>query len=131
MGWQKVDETRWEGLFTWDRYVNRFFSVFAGANFLGEGNESEDIRALLGIRYLLPLNFESRIWVDSDIGARFTLEKIFELTPRLWLFGEAEYDTHDFWEERIAVSYQVYKNFFIIGQWHSDFGLGGGIRFLF
>jgi CopA family copper-resistance protein len=131
VGWQKVDETRWEGLFTWDRYVNRFFSVFAGANFLGEGNESEDIRALLGIRYLLPLNFESRIWVDSDIGARFTLEKIFELTPRLWLFGEAEYDTHDFWEERIAVSYQVYKNLFIIGQWHSDFGFGGGIRFLF
>lgn len=131
VGWQKMDKTRWEGLFTWDRYVNRFFTVFAGANFLGEGNESEDIRALLGIRYLLPLNFETRIWVDSDIGARFALGKIFALTPRLWFFSEAEYDTHDFWEERIGVSYQVYNNFSIIGQWHSDFGFGGGVRFLF
>ena len=131
VGWQHVDNTEWETLFTWDRYINRFFTLFAGADLLGVGNDLEDTRAVFGLRYLLPFNVESRAWVDSEGGARFNLGKSFELTPRLSLFGEAEYDTHDLWEGCSGLSYMVHKHFSIIGQWHSHYGFGGGLRIWF
>jgi hypothetical protein len=130
-GWQNVDDTEWEAILTWDRYINRFFTVFAGANLLGERDDLDEARAVAGFRYLLPLNFESRLWADSDGGARIALEKEFELTPRIALYGEAEYDTHDQWEGIVGLSYTVSKRFSLIGQWHSDFGFGGGVQIRF
>jgi hypothetical protein len=59
-----------------------------------EEDELDKTRGVLGFHYLLPLNIESRIWVDSDGGSRINFDKEFELTPRLMLFGEAKYDTH-------------------------------------
>ena len=131
VGWQEVDDTEWETIITWDRYINRFVTVFAGANLEGAGNDLHDSRAVFGIRYLLPLNIESRVWVDSEGGARISLGKHFDLTPRLMLYGEVEYDTHDYWEGRVGLAYLVHKNFSLIGQWHSDYGFGGGVRIRF
>ncbi len=131
VGWQEVDGTEWETLFSWNRYINRFFTVFGGADLLGVDGDTEDSRGVFGIRYLLPLNLESRAWIDTDGGARFILAKSLELTPRLALFGDAQYDTHDRWESRVGLSYMVHKNFTLIGQWHSDYGFGGGLRILF
>jgi hypothetical protein len=130
-GWQEVDETEWEGIVTWDRYFNRFFTIFAGVDFLGGGDELDDTRGVLGFSYLLPLNIESRSWIDTDGGARFNLDKEFELTPRLVLYGEAEYDTHDLWEGKAGLSYLVSKNISLLGQWHSEFAWGGGIQVRF
>jgi CopA family copper-resistance protein len=130
-GWHNVDTTEWEGIFTWDRSINRFFTVFAGADLLGARDETEDSRAVFGVRYLLPLNVESRTWIDSDGGARFNLGKTLELTPRLALFGEAQYDTHDRWEGLAGLSYMMHKNFSLVGQWHSDYGFGGGLQVRF
>jgi FtsP/CotA-like multicopper oxidase with cupredoxin domain len=131
VGWQKVDDTEWEAIFSWDRYFNRFFTVFIGADLLGEGDDLDEVRGIAGIRYLLPLNIESRIWADSDGGARVSLGKEFELTPRIALHGEAQYDTHYQWEGIVGLSYSVNKKLSLIGQWHSEFGLGGGVRILF
>ena len=130
-GWQDVEESEWEGTLTWDRYINRFFTIFAGGNLLGEGDELDETRGVLGIRYLLPLNVESSVWVDTDGGARVTLDKEFELTPRLMLFGEVEYDTHDLWEGRVGVSYTVSKQFSLMAHWHSEFMWGGGLQIRF
>ena len=131
VGWQDVDETDWEGLLTYDRYFNRFMSIFVGADFLGEGNSTEETRGVLGLRYLLPLNIESTAWVDSDAGARVTIEKEFTLTPRLSLIGEVEYDTHDLWEGKAGLSYALTKHVSLLGQWHSEFGWGGGLQMRF
>jgi CopA family copper-resistance protein len=131
VGWQEVDNTEWEGIFTWDRYMNRFFTIFAGVDLLGEGDEQDHTRGVFGIRYLLPLNFESRAWIDTGGGARFNLGKFFELTPRLALFGEAQYDTHDKWEGGVSLSYMVHQYFSLVGQWHSDYGFGGGLQIRF
>jgi hypothetical protein len=131
VGWQEVDDTEWEGIFTYDRYINRFFTILAGANLLGGGDEDDETRGVLGFRYLLPLNVESRVWVDTDAGARFNLGKSFELTPRLALLGEAEYDTHDKWEGNAGLSYMVHKYFSLVGQWHSEYGFGGGLQIRF
>ena len=130
-GWQDVEDTEWEGTLTWDRYINRFFTIFAGGNLLGEGNDTDETRGVFGIRYLLPLNVESRIWVDTDGGARVTLDKEFELIPRLMLFGEVEYDTHDQWEGRVGVSYAVSKRFSLMAHWHSEFMWGAGLQIRF
>jgi hypothetical protein len=130
-GWHNVDDTSVEIVFTWDRYINRFFSVFAGADVLSERNESGITRGILGLRYLLPLNLESRAWFDTDGGARFNLGRSFELTPRFGLFGEVEYDTHDRWEGVAGLSYTINKIFSLVGQWHSDYGFGGGLQIRF
>jgi len=131
VGWQDVDETEWEAIVAWDRSINRFFSVFAGADLLGENDKHDKTRGILGIGYLLPFNLESRMWVDSDGGARFNLEKSFELTPRLSLFGEAQYDTHDKWEGGAGFSYLLDNSFSFITKWHNDYGFGAGLQIRF
>ena len=130
-GWREVDDTEWEGILTWSRYINRFFNIFAGADLLGEEDELDKTRGVLGLRYLLPLNVESRAWVDSDGGARISVDKDFELTPRLVLFGEAEYDTHDLWEGSAGLNYTICKNFSLTALWHSEFDWGGGVQIRF
>jgi hypothetical protein len=131
VGWQNVDETDWEGLITYDRYVNRFSRLLVGADFIGLGEITEEVRGVLGVRYLLPLNFESLVWIDSDGGARVKLDKEFTLTPRLALIGEVQYDTHDLWEGKTGLSYVLAKNISLLGQWHSEFGWGGGLQVRF
>jgi len=131
-GWEGVEQNEWEGLFSWDRYINRFFTMFAGLDMLGEGSETDHTRGVAGITWLLPLNIESRYWLDTDGGGRFSFAKEFALTPRLALTGEAEYDTHDSkWEGKAGLAFMLSKSFSLIGQWHSDFGWGAGaiIRF--
>jgi hypothetical protein len=130
-GWQDVDGTEWEGIFTWDRYINRFFTLFVGADLLEEEDEPDETRGVLGFRYLLPLNIESRVWVDSDGGARVNFDKEFELTPRLMLFGEAQYDSHDKWEGNTGLNYTVTKNFSLTILWHSEYDWGAGVRIRF
>jgi len=131
VGWQEVDETEWEGIFTWSLYLNRFSSIFAGADLMGEEDELDKTRGVIGLHYLLPLNIESRVWVDSDGGARINLDKELDLTPRLKLVGEVEYDTHELWEGSAELNYTIHKNFSIIARWHSEYNWGGGVRILF
>jgi CopA family copper-resistance protein len=130
-GWQEVDETEWEGIVTYGQYINRFFTILAGIDFMGEADDLDEIRGIVGIHYLLPLNIESRGWIDTDGGARFMLEKSLELTPRLSLSGETEYDTHEKWEGSVNLSYIVTKNIALMGKWHSEYSWGGGINILF
>jgi hypothetical protein len=130
-GWQKVDELDWEGILTWDRYINGFLSVFAGADFQGTGDAVDDARGVCGLRYLLPLNLDMRAWLDTDGGGRVSLEKSFHLTPRLGLYGEAEYDSHEQWEGKTGLSYILSKNISLLLQWHSGFGWGGGLKVWF
>jgi hypothetical protein len=80
---------------------------------------------------LLPFNFELMAWVDTDGGARFSVERHLQITPRLGVFGEAGYDTHEQWEERVGLSYTLAKDFSLVGRWHSDHGWGGGLQWRF
>ncbi|MEN8231933.1 MAG: multicopper oxidase domain-containing protein [Thermodesulfobacteriota bacterium] len=131
IGWQEVDDTEWESIVTYGRYINRFFTMFAGVDLMGEKDELDKTRGIVGIHYLLPLNIESRGWIDTDGGARFILDKSLELSPRLSLSGEAEYDTHEEWEGSVNLSYVLTKNISLIGRYHSEYSWGGGINILF
>ena len=131
VGWQGVDETEWEGTFTWNRYINRFFHVFLGGDIRGEGSDSDDLRGVVGFHYLLPVNIESRFWVDTDGEIRISLDKELELTPRLMPYFEVEYDTHEKWEGSIGLSYLISKGFSLVAQWHSEFMWGAGVQVRF
>jgi hypothetical protein len=131
VGWQDVPGVEWEGILSYDRYFNRFLTLFTGLDLLGSGDRSEDTRGVFGLRYLLPLNIETRSWLDTDGGARFVLAKSLVLTPRIVLTGEVQYDTHDKWEGRTRLSYILGKNISLLTQWHSDYGPGAGVQIRF
>ncbi|MFZ3207557.1 MAG: multicopper oxidase domain-containing protein [Geobacteraceae bacterium] len=130
-GWQRVDEVEWEVTPAYDYYLNRFASVFAGVDLEGVGERFEKHEGIFGLRYLLPLNIQSRVWVDTAGEWQFATSKHLELTPRLAVFSEAEYDTKEKWEIRAGTSYIMSKHFVLICQWHSRFGWGGGLRWQF
>jgi hypothetical protein len=131
VGWQKVDDTEWEGIVTIGWHANRFSSVFAGVDVTGDGSEKGEAHGIIGLSYLLPLNLETSVWVDTDGEARFMLKKELELTPRLGLHGEVEYDTHEAWEGAVSLDYMLNRHLSIKGKWHSDFGLGAGLEIRF
>jgi len=130
-GWQGVDDVEWEVTPAYDYYLNRFAGVFAGVDLEGTGDRFEKHEGIFGLRYLLPLNITSRVWVDTAGEFQFAVGKHLELAPRLAVFSEAEYDTKEHWEIRVGTSYMMTKHFSLIGQWHSRFGWGGGLRWLF
>jgi len=47
------------------------------------------------------------------------------------VFSEAEYYTKDRWIIRAGTSYLLTRRFSLLGQWHSQFGWGGGPRWQF
>lgn len=131
VGWQEVEEIGWENVITYERFLNRFLTLFAGADLEGEGNDFHKKAGIFGFHYVLPLNLEFSSWVDTDGEGRFMLEREIALTPRLELFGEVEYDTLEKWEGKTGLAYNINLNFSIIGQWHSKYGWGGGARIRF
>jgi hypothetical protein len=130
-GWQDVNGGEWEALFTGSRYVNGFWSVFAGADLMGAGSDTEATRAVLGFRTLLPLNLDLRAWIDSDGGVRGSLEKHLPLTPRLEISWSVRYDTHDLWEGQAGLAYTISKDVSLLARWHSTFGFGAGVQMRF
>ncbi|MEO5713327.1 MAG: multicopper oxidase domain-containing protein [Luteolibacter sp.] len=130
-GWENVDGIEWEGDFTYARYLNRFTSLFAGVHAEGNNSTREDERLIAGVHYLLPGNFHSRVWLDSDGGARATLDREFMLTPRLGLFGEGEYDTRDKWSSQAGLNYILNGYLSATALWDSDYGFGAGFRLKF
>ncbi len=123
VGWGKVDETEYDAELTYDYHFSRFLSAFGGANLT-----SDDNAGIFGVRYLIPLNLETLVWVDTDGDFRFRLEKELQLTSRLSVFGEAEYDTDKKWESIAGAAWTINKQMSLIGKWSSEFGLGAGIR---
>ncbi|MEO5915395.1 MAG: multicopper oxidase domain-containing protein [Luteolibacter sp.] len=130
-GWHASDGIDWEGDLTYGRYFNRFTTVFAGVYAEGNNSDSDTERAIAGVSFLLPGNFMSRAWIDSDGGARVTLDREIMLTPRLGIFGEVEYDTHDKWSSQAGFSYLINQYFSVTTIWDTDYGLGAGITVRF
>lgn len=127
VGWGDIPVTEWEADVAWDRYVNRFLTLFAGGNFLGADDEIEDSRAVVGLQYLLPLSIAWRSWIASDGTARTAFEKELMLLPRVGIAGEAEYDTDLQWEGSVAAAYIINQPVSLAVRWHSEFGWGGGV----
>ena len=122
VGWE---EEEYEIVLTYNRYINRFITVFGGADIT---NEEQETRGIFGIRYLLPLLIDSTVWVDTDADVRVILDKEMHITERLSAFGELQYDTESKWEWKAGGAIMINKWLSLVGQYYSEFGGGGGIE---
>jgi hypothetical protein len=126
--WEAGWDEDYEAMLTYERYFNRFFQAFTGG-VLTDG-EQED-RGIIGIRYLLPLLFESALWVDTEGDVRLTVDKEIQLTDRLYAFGEFQYDTESKEEWSAGAGWTLSRHFSIVGQYHSEYKGGAGINIRF
>lgn len=121
-GWE---DEEYEIELTYNRYINRFITVFGGVDIT---NEEQQTRGIFGVRYLLPLLIDSTVWVDTDADIRIILDKEVHLTKRLSAFGELQYDTESKWEWKAGGAIMINKWLSLVGQYYSEFGGGGGIE---
>jgi FtsP/CotA-like multicopper oxidase with cupredoxin domain len=126
--WEAGWDEDYEAVLTYERYFNRFFKAFAGG-VLTDGEQ--DHRGIIGVRYLLPLLFESALWVDTEGDFRVTLENEIQLTDRLYAFGEFQYDTESDEEWAAGAGLTLSRHFSIVGQYHSEYKGGAGIQIRF
>ena len=124
-GWQ---EDEYEAEVLYSRYYNRFFSVFGGIELV---NDQRDDRAVIGFNYLLPHMFESRAWVDSDGDVRIMFDKHFQITDRLSLSMDYEFDTETNSEWNVGGDWLLNRNFSLRANYHTEYGAGGGITIRF
>ncbi len=113
----------------WKRYFNPNFSTVLGWRFTNL--EDEEDRAFAGIEYRLPYLIDSSLQLDSEGDLRVGLGKSLQITDRLGIFGDIQYDTGSEWEWTVGADYLLTKQFSLISQYHSEHGFGGGFRFRF
>jgi hypothetical protein len=75
--------------------------------------------------------FESSLALDSKGEFRVGIGKEFQLTPRLSVHGDLEYDTNTEWEYDLGVSFLLNKQFSLTTAYSSDHGWGAGLGFRF
>ena len=113
----------------WRRYFNPNFSTVLGWRFTN--HEDEEDRAFAGVEYRLPYLINSMAQIDSEGDLRLGLGKALQITDRLKIFAETQYDTGSEWEWSAGATWMLNKQFSLITQYHSDYGLGGGLVFRF
>ena len=111
----------------WKRYFNPNFSTIAGYRFTNSPGTRD--RAFGGVLYRLPFMVEGMLTMDTEGDMRPGLSKTLQLTDRLSLSNEVEYDTHSHWEWSSTLDYRYHKRCSIATGYHSNFGFGGGINF--
>lgn len=123
-------ENNWKGEFevegVYSRYFNRYISAFAGL----EGTD-HDTAGIGGAKLFLPLLLEGRARVDTKGDFQFSLEREIALLPRLIGFGRLRYDTEEKWEWKAGGEIMLAKHLSLVGEYHSHYGAGGGLKFIF
>jgi FtsP/CotA-like multicopper oxidase with cupredoxin domain len=123
------DDFEYEADLGWKRYFNPNFSTVLGWRFTDRDDEKN--RALAGIEYRLPYLVHSSVQLDSEGDLRLGLAKSLQITDRLNIFAETQYDTHSNWEWSTGATYTLTKQLSLITQYNSDYGFGGGLQFRF
>ena len=121
------EEEEYEMDLVWKYYHNHNWSSLYGYRFTNELDAKD--RAFGGAQYRLPLLAYSTLTVDSEGDLRTGLAKSLQLTQRLSLVNELEYDTHSDWEWRGGLDYRLNKRWSITGGYHSDHAFGIGLNF--
>jgi FtsP/CotA-like multicopper oxidase with cupredoxin domain len=129
VGYGDVDETEHEIDLGWKRYFNPNFSTVLGWRFTN--TEDAEDRAFAGIEYRLPYLVWSSAQFDSEGDLRLGLAKELQITDRLGVFAEVQYDTGSEWEWFLGADYILTKQFSLITQYHSEYGPGAGFSFRF
>lgn len=113
----------------WSRYIDRNWATEVGFRYADVEGATD--RAFVGVRYRLPYLVMSNLSIDSRGDFRVTLDKSYQLTDRLGVFGSFEYDTNTYGEWVSGFQYTFSQSFGFSASYHSDHGYGLGIVLTF
>ena len=113
----------------WSHYFSPNVSTFLGYR-LTDSMDAED-RFFGGVKYRLPYLIETDLAVDSEGDFRIGVGRELQISPRLKVFGDVEYDTNTEWQYSAGASYLINKQFSLSTFYTSDHGLGAGVSFRF
>lgn len=122
-------DTEYEVDAGWKHYFDPNLSTVMGWRFTNHDGEKD--RAFAGVQYRLPYLVDNIAQVDSEGDIRLGLGKTLQITDRLNVFSEVEYDTGSQWKWSTGATWILAKQFSLITQYHSDYGFGGGLQFRF
>ncbi|MFW6290440.1 MAG: multicopper oxidase domain-containing protein, partial [Mariniphaga sp.] len=147
-GWNEILEAE----FSYQRYLNSYFSVFAGINAENEKiseHETEPV-AIAGIRYFTPYMFHLDVRIDHQLRPQVGLERELMIFPRTILFAGLEYQSDFGWVNKLrdketgellnyedeitwntGIEFLLTKNFALNAIYDNRFGFGGGLSVLF
>ncbi|HVA99428.1 MAG TPA: hypothetical protein VNG53_11085, partial [Bacteroidia bacterium] len=124
---------------TYEYFVTRFLRPYVGVvasnkdeytKYFKDHNKAipnNDVRGLLGVRYLLPFFIDADLRIDSREHVRFTLSGETWLFPRIWLTYLVNTDK----EYEINLDYMLNQYISLTGGYNTDYKWGGGamVRF--
>jgi hypothetical protein len=143
-------DVNWQGRFELDadyeRYLSQYLRLFAGVDAGNEAflrrirpqeGETDDpnqkiVRAVAGIRYLLPFLIDSEVKVDARGNVRFMLSGDQLLFPRVALTWEAQWLVNSYTRLRLDIDYILTKNISLFGNYDTRYrALSGGLSYRF
>ncbi len=113
----------------WGHYFGPNFSTMLGyrlSNKDGTGN-----RAFGQLAYRLPYMVESTLALDSRGDVRVGLGREIQITPKLSVTADTQYDTNSGFEWSAYGSYLLNKELSLTSGYDSDHGWGAGLSFRF
>jgi FtsP/CotA-like multicopper oxidase with cupredoxin domain len=122
--WDYEDEYEIEA--TYERSLNRFLELYAGAELEKEEGEQETT-AIAGIHYLLPLMIDADWRIDSEGSGRLALGSELQLTDHTSFAWEANTDS----EYRFNLEYELNKRFSVMGNYDDQYDWGVGFELKF
>ncbi len=124
--WKADWESSYDIELTYDRYIDRYLKLLVGTNI-----REEKSPFILGLRYLIPLNFETKFWIDSEGEVKAHIENKLPLTNRLNMALSIEYYTFSGWEWLVKATWTINKYFSLTGSYHKDYKGGVGLTLKF
>jgi len=137
-----------EGELTYNSYLNDWIRLYSGVNVENKRPDSFDSLnavGLIGVKYFTPYMFNLDVSIDNQLRPRIRIKKELLLLPRFFIEGEYEYRSDFGWINElvnnkrykeeirwlIRASYILSRNFSIQGNYHNQYGWGGGLTVRF
>ncbi len=129
----------------YERYLTQYLRVFGGIDagnerFLRRSTAGTDIppseqkivRAVVGVRYLLPFLIDSEVKVDALGNVRFQLSGEQQLLSRLILSYQAQWLVSSYTRLRVDLDYLLTKNLALFGNYDTRYNaVSGGLSYRF
>jgi len=114
--------------FFWRHVFDANLASLAGARV--SFHEQEAV-AFAGLEYRLPYLIDTQWSIDAHGNGRVVLGKYQQLTDRLGVHADLEYDTEEGWQYQAGLRWILNSTFDLTAGYHSDHAWGGGVGFHF
>ncbi|MCY7360377.1 MAG: multicopper oxidase domain-containing protein [Rudanella sp.] len=128
----------------YERYLSQYLRVFGGIDagneqFLRRTTSNRDVppdqrivRAVAGVRYLLPFLIDSEVKVDARGNVRFQLSGEQQLFSRVILSYQAQWLVSSYTRLRVDLDYLLTKNIALFGNYDTRYNnVSGGLSYRF